>query len=213
MKAPNRFANERAEQLSIGLESRTRPIRALLGLASLWFRPASCFGRVAERASPTLEQIDRVARFATRAASEPESAQSVVAALSALRAAATAQRYAAELQGQRWAESPSALICLRRALASRDPLVRVNAARFCARFPSEQLVSEFERCLNDPLYSVRWCAVTALAAPVRHQALSQVLDQCKPRVIPGVSLEDLYPEYWEAIRALNRIATNPTSAS
>ena len=67
------------------------------------------------------------------------------------------------------------------ALQAKNNILRLNAARLVADFPSAHLLPMLRSALTDELWTVRWDAVAAIAAIEPDEALLPVLLRTRPR--------------------------------
>lgn len=145
----------------------TKAERFLLALAGAWGRPVPCrvpLGRRLPPVAPTERGVKCVARWVSAASPDVQRA-----ALSALEKAGVVAR--------------PVLGTVADALASKEPVVRLAAARVLARAaPCPEQAPALRRALSDELFTVRWLAVEALARSGDEHPLAPVLAASRPRL-------------------------------
>jgi hypothetical protein len=169
---------------------KPKPGRFLLALAEAWGRPVhrSCFGRWLPPVAPTERGVKSAARWV--AASNPDVQRAALSALE--RAGAAAQ---------------PVLGVVADALTSKEPLVRLAAARVLARAaPCPEQAPALRRALSDELFTVRWLAVEALARSGDEHPLAPVLAASRPRLDAPLAAYRL-GDWLRAVAALGQHAS------
>ncbi|WP_437766038.1 HEAT repeat domain-containing protein [Sorangium sp. So ce281] len=189
-----RLAQDRA-RIEAAIErlsgEKPKPERFLIALAEAWGRPVhhrNCFGRWLPPVAPTERGVKSAARWV--AASNPNVQR---AALSALEKAGAAAQ--------------PVLGTVADALTSKEPVVRLAAARVLARAaPCPEQAPALRRALSDELFTVRWLAVEALARSGDEHPLAPVLAASRPRLDAWLAAYRL--DGWlRAVAALGRDAS------
>jgi HEAT repeat protein len=135
----------------------------------------------------------------------------VNAAFSALRAVELVCQHGgyADLPRSVWAFE-GVVDAVRSLLASERFSARLAAARFVAEVPTEALAEALCRRLDDPLFTVRWCAIRALATLAPTPELADALVDARPRSFDPASLarsahERVEPRHWAFLDALDAL--------
>ncbi|MDC0677553.1 HEAT repeat domain-containing protein [Sorangium atrum] len=164
-----------------------KPERFLLALAGAWGRPVSCL-KWLPPVAPTERGVKSAARWIH--ASNPNVQRTALAALA--RAGVAAR---------------PVLSTVADALTSKEPTVRIAAARVLARAaPCPEQAPALRRALSDELFTVRWLAVEALARSGDDHPLAPVLAASRPRLDARLAPYQL--EGWlRAVAALGRDAS------
>ncbi|WP_438031917.1 HEAT repeat domain-containing protein [Sorangium sp. So ce204] len=168
-----------------------KPERFLLALAGAWGRPVPCrapIGRWLPPVAPTERGVKSAARWVH--ASNPNVQRAAVVALE--RAGVAAR---------------PVLTTVADALTSKEPTVRIAAARVLARAaPCPEQAPALRRALSDELFTVRWLAVEALARSGDEHPMAPVLGASRPRLDARLAPYQL--ERWlRAVAALGRDAS------
>ncbi|WP_437708386.1 HEAT repeat domain-containing protein [Sorangium sp. So ce448] len=168
-----------------------KPERFLLALAGAWGRPVPCrapIGRPLPPVAPTERGVKSAARWVH--ASNPHVQR---AALAALERAGVAAR--------------PVLSTVADALTSKEPLVRLAAARVLTRAaPCPEQAPALRRALSDEVFTVRWLAVEALARSGDDHPLAPVLAASRPRLDARFA-EYRLEDWLRAVAALGRDAS------
>jgi HEAT repeat protein len=155
--------------------------RDLQILGSAWFSRTSCFrpADLVPHAEPSPDDLVVVL-------DQLKSANFDVAgaAFSALRSFAVVCRQQAypTIPSSIW-DLPGVPPAVRDCLVSEQAGARLRAAAFACDFPSDCLRDALVRCLEDPLFTVRWRAIRAMAALGSTIELIPVLGRCTPAVV------------------------------
>lgn len=200
---PTVAATRRAERAVIALTEGRKFQWHLQVLGSLWFSMASCF-RLPGRAVPSLPGLQVVARLV-----DHSDLDVAIAAVQALCAAAEACSSGTGAPVASWADVPDCVAGIRRSLGDGRALLRLAASRLLAGWPTSALAAETRVLLDDPVYSVRWNAIVALATLGSGEGLREALERSAPRASDG---SDWY-RYADAVAAVDRVERRTSVAA
>jgi hypothetical protein len=198
---PDPESERRARQLLDNVDSPKagRRQHSLLALGALWFPLASCLMARPPHAMPTPSMLERVARCIGEDAEDSVRLAAIVATREGWRAFQVARARDPDRAPQ-YEVPKGSVAAIVDVLGVGSNLLRIAAARLLADFPSPELLPHLKAALADPVWTVRWNAVRALASLGSDPSLVEVLLQSRPREASVASAHDFGP----AIAALKR---------
>ena len=196
----------RGEQIADAVIERLRgaaryPQRDLQRLAHVWFKPSSCLRSEHDQAAPTLRGLETIVPYL-----HCERDETAAAAFEALQAGAVVCEHEAyaSLPVSIWevdSLAPAIETCFSQSVAQR-----LLAARFVSHRPTPRLEATLRAHLSDPIYTVRWLCVQALARLQKLDGLVDALVASAPRYLdltaeswPPPNQSDKVGDFWEAL--------------
>ncbi|NUP06265.1 MAG: hypothetical protein HOW73_09425 [Polyangiaceae bacterium] len=204
--------NLRGEQMARGALARLRTgsktvQRDLQALSKAWFSPTSCFCPPASvpHAQPSCDELAPVLEHL-----DGPNFHIVGAAFSVLRAFAVVCdcRVYGALPTSLWG-AQGADVAVQKSLESDSPAARLGSSALAREFPADHLVPSLMRRLDDPLFTVRWRAISVLCRFGVPADLVSELERARPaRPDP-----QRHSEYFRALSELRAAYANDETRS